>query len=218
MVVLPQLRRSGDAAHDRVVGAGSAPEGRADACREQHPRHDQVLRWIARTGGAEVDHASQAPVPGDEVAGHHVRVYPGLRPVPGRQPGSVEQGRLGQVTFDGSTAPVGTALVASGLRRGSPPATSGDVDLASMQLRRLHRNPRSLVARPSKVYQEDGQGKSHLSRHRDHWSRGQPSCREPGQNRPCAARAQSQPRALPQWARKMIGDLGHHEIANQGSR
>ena len=38
--------------------------------------------------------------------------------------------------------------------------TSGDVDLASMQLRRLHRTPRSRIARPSKVYQEAGQEKA----------------------------------------------------------
>ena len=38
---------------------------------------------------AEVDHGSKAPVSGDDVAGHHVRVYPGIRPVSAGQPGGV---------------------------------------------------------------------------------------------------------------------------------
>jgi hypothetical protein len=56
-----------------------------------------------------------------------------------------------------SATSTGTGTGKNGASRDSK--TSGDVDLASMQLRRVHRTPRSRIARPSKVYQEAGQEK-----------------------------------------------------------
>jgi hypothetical protein len=47
--------------------------------RQQHPRHDQIQRWIPQPSGGEVDHRTETAVPSEDVSRAscpHVSKYP----------------------------------------------------------------------------------------------------------------------------------------------